>query len=441
MKIRSLIVATLVLLGLVGTLYWSQHRKTGDETPKAAADVGPEILKLDPAAITKLELKKKDEEPIILAQNASGAWQITQPKEFPADTNIVSSALTTLSLLTSERLVENKATDLKQYGLDQPALEVDITEKNHQSQRLLLGDATPTGSAVYAMVAGSPRIFTLASYRKMTIDRGLNDLRDKRLLTMDTDKISSIDFFRKGEEIEFGRTKDGWQILKPKPLRADGGEIDELTRKLANVRMQLSETESDDKAEAAAFAHATPVATVKVIGPSATQELQVRKDGATYYAKSSLIDGEYKTDSSLGQELEKGLDDFRNKQLFDFGNSDLDKIEMRDGSKAWFLSRTGADWWWNGKKMDPASVEDLISKLRDLSASKFAEAGFASSTIEITIGSDNGKHTEKVSIAKSGDNYLGKRENDATLYQLAPNSVDGLQKAAEAIKPAGTPSK
>jgi hypothetical protein len=441
MKIRSLIVATFVLLGLVGALYWSEHRKSGDETPKASAEVGPSILKLDPAAITKLELKKKGAEPIVLAQNGSGAWQITQPKEFHADTNIVSSALTTLSLLTSQRLVEDNASDLKQYGLDQPSFEVDITEKDSKTQKLFLGEATPTGSAIYVMVAGDPRVFTMASYKKMSIDRTVNDLRDKRLLTIDADKINSIDLLKKGEDIELGRTKDGWQILKPKPGRADGGEIDELTRKLANARMDLRQTETDDKAEAAAFAHGTPVATAKVTGPSATQELQIRRSGATYYAKSSFVDGDYKIDASLGQELDKGLDDFRNKQLFDFGSSDLDKIEMHDGSKAWFLSRAGGDWWWNGKRMDADTMDALISKLRDLLASKFVESGFGNPAIEITVTSDSSKRVEKVSIAKSGENYVGKRENEATLYQLSTSSVDALQKAAEGIKPASTPSK
>jgi hypothetical protein len=205
--------------------------------------------------------------------------------------------------------------------------------------------------------------------------------------------------------------------------------------------MDLGESDTDDKAAATAYAQATPVATVRVIGPSATQELQVRKSGNTYYAKSSFVDGDYKIESSLGQELDKGLDDFRNKQLFDFGIGDLDKIEMHEGSKAWLLSRNGGAWWWNGKKMDAASVEAVVSDLRDLSASKFVEASFASPMIEITVTSDNGKHVEKVSIAKSGADYVAKRENETTPYRLAPSSVDALQKAAEGIKPASTPSK
>ena len=75
-----------------------------------------------------------------------------------------------------------------------------------------------------------------------------------------------------------------------------------------------------------AFARATPVATAKVTDQSGTQELQVRKNKDTYYAKSSAVEGAYKVDSTLGQALDKGLDDFRNKKLFDFGFSDLPRL-------------------------------------------------------------------------------------------------------------------
>ena len=85
--------------------------------------------------------------------------------------------------------------------------------------------------------------------------------------------------------------------------------------------------------------------------------------------------------------------------------------------------------------------EPIIADLRDLLASKFVESGFGNPAIEITVTSDSSKRVEKVSIAKSGENYVGKRENEATLYQLSTSSVDALQKAAEGIKPASTPSK
>jgi hypothetical protein len=439
MKFYNLILATVVLLALMGTMYWSDHRKPDEDAAKASADTSPAILKLDSSAITKVELKNKDAEPLVLDKNASGAWQIAQPKPLPADQIAVSNALSALSSLNSERLVDDKVSDVKQFGLDPPSAEIDVTEKNNKSQKLLIGNATPTGNAIYAMLAGDPRLFTMPSYEKTSIDKSVDDLRDKRLITIDADKMSRIDLERKNQDIEFGRSKDEWQILKPKPLRAGDVQVGDLARKLADAKMDLSGSDTSGNDAASAFAHATPVATARVTDQSGTQELQIRKNKDTYYAKSSVVDGAYKVDASLGTALDKGLDDFRNKKLFDFGFNNPDKIEMHSGSQTYFLTKRGNDWWsGNGKKIDPETAESFISQLRDLNASKFVETGFANPTIELTITSDKGKQVENVAIAKDGKDYIAKRSNDPTLYELDASSVDELQKAADGIKPATT---
>ena len=445
MKIHGLVIAACVLLILGGVLYWSNRHPT-NKSSNISADTSPAILKLDQAAITKLELKKKDVEPLSLSKASSGDWQITQPKPLRADQSAVSGVLSTLSSLNSQRIVEDKASDLRTFGLESPSLQVDLTEKDNKSQKLLLGDETPASNGIYAMLAGDARVFTMASWEKSSIDKGLNDLRDKRLLPVSPDKISRVELLRNGQDIEFGRNKDEWQILKPKPLRADSTQVGELVRQLSDAKMDLSS--ADAKGAARAFAEAKPLATAKVTDESGTQELQLRKSKDTYYAKSSAVDGAYKVDSELGKALDKSVDDFRNKKLFDFSYSDPNKIDLRDGSKSHFLVRGSAgseDWWANGKKMNADSVESLISDLRDLSASKFPDSGFSNPVIEATVISDDGKRTEKVQIAKTGDHYIAKRENEPALYQLDSKSVGDLLKAADDIKPenkppAGTPT-
>lgn len=435
MKLRGLIVSTVVLLALMGTLYWSEHRKPKEETT-VSADTSPAILKLAEASVTHVDLKKKDAAPIELAKDSSGSWKITEPKQLNADQSTVSSVVSTLSSLRSERVVEDKASDLNAYGLAQPALEVDLAEKDNKSQKLLIGDDTPTGGDVYAMLAGDPRVFTIGSYNKTSFDKSVNDLRDKRLLTVAADKISRLDLVRNNQIIEFGRDKNEWQILKPKPLRADTFQVGDLVQKLTEARMGVSASDASAKDATTGFAHGTPVAIAKITDLSGTQELQVRKDKDTYYAKSSVVEGVYKVDSSLGQAMDKGLDDFRNRKIFDFGFSDPDKVEMHNGSKTLFLSRTGADWWSNGKKMDAVGAQDFVSSLRDLSANKLIDSGFSGPAAEIIVSSDGGKKVEKVSIAKSGNSCIAKREGDATLYQLDANAINSLQKSADDIKSA-----
>jgi hypothetical protein len=436
MKLHNLAIAALVLAILTWFLYWSERHKPADETSKLSADTPPAVLKLDQNSITKLELKKKDADPIVLIKSASGDWQITAPKSFRADQSAVTSVASSVSSLNSERVVEDKASDLQNFGLDQPALELDLTAKD-KTQKLLLGTDTPAGGSVYAMVSGDPRLFTVSSYTKTSLDKGLNDLRDKRLLPVDADKVSQIEVVRRNSDIEFGRNKDNWQIVKPKPMRADSVQVGDLVRNLTNAKMDLST--ADAKQEASEFGHGAPVATAKLTDESGTQQLQVRKSKDNYYAKSSAVEGAYKVDSGVGKALEKNVDDFRDKKLFDFGYNTPNKVELHNADKAYFLTKgTGGfdDWWSNGKKMDGANVESVISDLRDLTATSFPASGFSSPTISISVVSQDGKHTENVEIAKSGDHYVAQRENDPTLYELSASSIDGLLKAAQDLKPA-----
>ena len=437
MKLRGLIVATVVLLALGGTLYWSENRKPNDDKPKTS-DAAPSILKLDEAAITRVELKKIDAEPIVLTKSDSGAWQISEPRPYNADQNNVSSTLSSLSSLTSERVVEDKASDLKQFGLAPPSVEVDVFEKDNKSQKVLLGEDTPTGSAVYAMLSGDPRVFTIASYNRNTIAKNLNEFRDKRLLPVSPDQISRLQIIRKNQTIEFGRNKEDWQILQPKPLRADSSKVGDLVQKLTDARMDLNKADSDSKETAAAFKAGTPVATAKITDPSGEKQLEIRKSKEDYLAKSSEVDGIYKVNADLANALDKNLDDFRNKKVYDFSFADPNKVEIHSGAKGYVFTRSGTDWMSNGKKTDVDSVGPLISDLRELSADNFVESGFSTPTAEITVTSNNGQQVEKVSIAKADGAYIAKRENETTLYHLPAATVEALLKAADDVKPAAT---
>jgi hypothetical protein len=282
-------------------------------------------------------------------------------------------------------------------------------------------------------------VFTMATYNKSSFTKNLNDLRDKRLLIFDSDKVSSIELTAKKQTIAFGRAKDQWQIVRPKTLRADSSRVEELLRTLHDAKMDLSGSE-DDKKVSAGFGSGTLFATAKVTDVSGTQELQVRKNKDDYYAKSSVVAGIYKIAGGTGTELDKTLDDFRNKKLFDFGFVDPEKVEIHDGPKGYFLTHSGGDWWSNGTKMDAGTVSALLDKIRELSASKFPETGFTAPVIDLTVTSDGGKRVEKVLLSKNGDNYEAKRENEPALYELNASSVSELQKSAAVLKPAPAPA-
>src|SRR6266566_1540519 len=381
MKFSGFIVAIVVLAALGGALYWSNHHMPS-ETTQPSAETPPKILTLNEADINKIDIKKKGGEEVTLAKDSGANWKVIAPKPLGADQSAVSSMLSSLSSLNSDRLVEEKASNFNQYGLSEPTLQIGVTEK-----------------------------------------------------------ISRIELTANKQEIEFGRNKDQWQILRPKPLRADSAQVDELLRKLTDAKMELS-SETDSKKTASAFTSGAPVAIAKLTTDSGTQVLELRKNKDEYYAKSSVVDGVYKASNDVGQGFYKKLDDFRNKKLFDFGFNDSGKIEMHDGSKAYFLTKGGQDWWsGDGKKIDASSVESLIDKLRDLQASKFLESGFNTPAIDVTVSSNDGKRREKVLISKYKDSYIAKRENEPALYELDSKLIEALQNSAKDLKPAAISKK
>jgi hypothetical protein len=436
MRLRGLMIATLVMVALFVGWYFSNKQKSA-EAAKPPSDAAPKILALSENDISKVALKKKGSAETVLERNNANKWQLTAPNRFLADQDTAGQLANSASSVTSDRVVEDKATDLSGYGLQSPTLEVDVTTKTGKTSKLKIGDDTPTNSGSYAMLEGDPRLFTVASYVKSGLDKSVNDLRDKRLLTFDQDKLSRVELIAKKQDVEFGRDKDQWQIVKPKPLRADGLQVEELIRKLKDAKMDLGVSDEFAKKAASAFASGTPLANVKTTDASGTQQLEVRKSKDDYYAKSSAVDGVHKVTSDLGTGLDKGLDDFRNKKLFDFGFTDPNKIEMHDNGKTYTFQKTGEDWISNGKKLDSTSVQSLLDKLRDFSAGKFIDsATFGTASTDLTVTSNDSKRVEKVLISKQGSDYVAKRENEPSLYGLDAKTVEELSKAASDVKEA-----
>ncbi len=451
MKLSRLLIAAVVLAGLSAALWWS-NKKEDEKAKKPPESSAPVIVSVTADGLTGLEIKKRGGEDTVLAKNDSGIWSITAPKPYPADQNAVSSVVTSAASLSADRLIDENATDLASYGLAPAAVQVDFKMKDGKTRTLLIGDANPAGTAVYVKMADEKKLYTMASSSKTNFDKETKDLRDKRLLTFDQDKATRVELIAKKDSIEFGRiNQTDWQIVKPKPLRADGFAVEELVRKLKEANMDLSVAEEDAKKATAAFASATPVATVKITDPGGIQTIEIRKvakdKDADYYAKSSVVEGVYKVSKDLGTGVDKSLDDFRNKKVFDFGFSDPTRVDFKDGPKSASYVKSGDKWTSNGKAMDTTTIQALVDKLRDLSASKFVDAGFTQPQVEITVVSNDGKRTEKVQIAPgTSGKFIARREGEAAMYEIDGNSIAEMRGVAadvkeESSKPADTKKK
>lgn len=428
MKFRGLVSAVVVLLALGGLLYWSGHHKAAPHQNPGQ----PTIVSIPRSRVTSLTLRARGAQPVVLAHTTSGKWQIQSPGPWPASYGTVSEMLSSLSHLTAQRVIEENGADLSAYGLDNPSFVLDIAEMGKPSQQLSFGDRAPTGNGIYLLVSGDPRVFLVPAWVRNTFDKPVDQLRDRSLLAVDPATVVHIQLIRPGETVEFGRAHNGWQFEQPQPWRADSSQVDALLNQVTDAQWDPS---TDPAKAGAAFAHGTPLATVRLIGSRGTQTLEVRADRGDDYALSSVAQGPWKISPVLAQTLSRPVDSFRNKQLFDFAYADPDKIEVHNGATALFLTRSGTNWTSVGQKMNSGSVEDLVTALRDLAASKFVDTGFTSPTLRITVTS-GGHQVESVAIQPTKDGAIAKRDGSPSLYFLDANTFSLLTGAISGIHPA-----
>src|SRR5947207_7478195 len=150
MKPKGLLIAVALLAALAVGVYFSNKSQAAKEKSPAADTTTTKLLNIPDDQFQELKIKKLTGESIALKKE-NGKWRMTDPKPLAADQDTVSSMTTSLGSLSADKVIEEKAADLKQFGLADPTLDVQVVRKDGKTHHLLIGDDTLTGSAAYAM--------------------------------------------------------------------------------------------------------------------------------------------------------------------------------------------------------------------------------------------------------------------------------------------------
>ena len=457
MKPLRLLIALAVLVGLGGAVWYSEKHP-----PQPKSDTKTEkIIAVEQDQLKRIRIARPAET-VTLEKADDGKWRITEPKAYKADESTASSLVSSLASLNADQVVAEKNSDWKTYGLEPGNIRVEVGLKDGKTLKLALGDDAPTSSGVYARLEGNDRLFTIGSYVKSSIDKPAADLRDKKLLPFDSEKTSRVTIVTKERTLEFGKAGTAWQIVKPKPLRADNSAVDDVVRSVRDASFEsiLFEGKTESEKPPAKYSFASPYAAFEAVDAGGVHTLTVGKEGkdkdVTYYAKSTAMPGVFKLASSVAEGLNKKLDDLRNKKLFDFGWSDPQKLEVRDGEvrlliekqkdkdnkDKWVLSSAG------NRELPSDKVQSLIDNLRNLSSKAFtaddapvqAKYGLSKPVAQAKVTSDEGKRVEQVLLASGPESkYFAARENEPATYEIEKTAYEDFQKAIRELKDAPPP--
>ena len=440
--LTSTILLVVVLAGLGGYIYFVENKQ-----PATSADAKPKVFEVEADQIEELRIKVRDGD-ATRATRTDKTWRLVEPVDAEGDNSELTNMATGLAALDIQRVVEETPADVAQFGLNPPRIEVGVRKKGQTDEmRLLIGDKTPTGGDVYAKKPDEKRVFLVSAIVDDTFNRTAFDLRDKTILRFDRDAVDGLEITRGGTTLQFARKAADWMIVKPASMRADYAAMEGLITSLSATLMHKFVAPDATPAELRGYGLDKPSASASILmGDKRATILLGRTDNAETYARDAARPMVVMVAPTIVSDLNKPLNDFRRKDLFDSRSFSAKRIEFKRGSETLAFERTTVndkDVWKNAaaKEVDTAKVEDLLTKLANLRIQSFEDRvdpalRTPALTVTAQFGQSKGENrTETVTLARSGTSTVASRPDEPGAFKVeGATALDDLTKALDALK-------
>ena len=179
---------------------------------------------------------------IVLTRNKDKIWEITDPIQDRADSNIVTKMLETITTLKKFEIQEDD-TQGKDMGIDDGAVSLEIFQNNKYTGKVTFGDETGLSGTVYANWSSNKvndSFFCWAEARN-EIDIPFDKLRDPQLVKSLIEEIQEIEVSDEtGASLSVIRKieKSDWIIDKPLNTGTDSKRINEWLSNIVNLTSQ-----------------------------------------------------------------------------------------------------------------------------------------------------------------------------------------------------------
>lgn len=442
--LRSTLALLVVLVGLGAYVYFVASKPQDDDAgqPKMFAA-------LDAAQISELKVKAENGD-VTTVTKTDGVWKMTAPIATPAADLDASGIANALADIRVARVIDEAPTDLKEYGLDAPRIEVDFkTADGKTSGRLFVGEKTATGGNLYARQDDQKRVVLIGQYQEASLNKSTFDLRDKTVVAFDRSKVDAIDLTTDGKTVALTKTDGNWGMTKPIAARADDSAAEGLVASVASAQMKSIATSSPTPDDLERFGLDKPQATVNLHLGSALATLLVggKADDGTVYVRDGSRPDVFTIDASTAQDFEKSAEDYRRKELFDFRAFNATHIEITRDGKTLTLERVKsdkegvADSW---KRLSPVAadadrekVESFLAGLADIRAVSFVpngpRIGLSAPVMTVAAKFDEGRKEDRVTFGKSGDDIYAARPDNPDAAKIDASKFDDAVKAFDEL--------
>lgn len=442
---KSTLALLAVLIGLGAYIYFVTWKQEEDAGVSKQEKVFAGLL---PDDVQELTIKSEKGEVTSVKRQDDG-WHIVTPVAARASTGEVSTIITALQGLEIARVIEENTSDLNEYGLASPRIDVEFKVKDGKpGGHLLIGQKTPIGGNMYAKRAEDKRVLLIADYQDPSFNKSTFDLRDKTIIAFKRDAVTGVDLNTEGKTYQFSKSGDDWRVTKPLAVRADSSATEGLVGKIETAQMKSLVTNEATPADLKKYGLDKPVITVDILLGSgkATFAIGGMADGENYYARDAAQPVVVTIEKALAEDLKKPLDDYRQKSIFEFRAYNVDHIELtRNGQTTVFervksTNDTTPDSWKrvspNPKDVDREKMETLLTSLADIRAASFQDStagtGLDAPLLTIAAKFEEGKKEERVKFGKtSGGEFAATVDPGAA--KLEADRLDEIVKTLDEL--------
>lgn len=165
-----------------------------------------------------------------MARGEQGQWMLQQPLSARASPMVVQEIVADLFDLRIEQFVAESKADLFAYGLDDAAVKVGVSSGGKAGlTELWLGNPVETNKdLVYARIKGSESICAVRAGILGSLIKKEDDFRDRRLMAMSIYDVTYVRLEEGEHAVELRRDGETWNVVEPKPSKADAQHVREL---------------------------------------------------------------------------------------------------------------------------------------------------------------------------------------------------------------------
>jgi hypothetical protein len=435
----SLLASVVVLAGLAGYIFLVENKREPNAAEAKEKVWGGTLASED---MEEVEITLAGGQ-TAKVQKTDGTWQVVEPSKAPADETEMTSIASSLAGLEIQRVVDENAGDVKQYGLDPARISVAFRSKGQKEvRRIEIGEKTPTGGDLYARIPGGKRVFLVSSYLDSTFNKTPFALRDKAVLKVDRQKADGLELTEGATNVQLAKKGTDWTLVKPLAARADFAAVESSLERVGSAQMVgITEENATDLAK---YGLDRPSATITVsMGSSRATLLLGRTENAVVYAKDASRPVVFTVAPTLKTDVIKPVSDFRRKDVFDARAFTTTHIDFTRGSETIVLDKSkgkdDADVWKNGsgKDVETQKAEDLVNRVTGLRASSFenqTHASLKTPALVVKVRSNDDK-TETVTFGRtSTDVYAARTDEPGAAKIDGTAALDEVMKLLDGVK-------